>query len=1101
MLWGEPNNYGTVYSMLLFNVRGLGMAQVTRNSLKGYTYQHYIFTLFVAKMDVERNIKKIESEAIINGNFDDLYIETNENYRIQVKNYPNTKLDDIVINADNVRIKGNKNNYNPGENNILIVNTNRIVTDSQFMGFRAIKTNGIVIIPLTSDDVQKLLDEMFSTESREVQIIQFAFNLITNSDFMVNVENLPKTIRMSLDLNEKTVLIREPLEIVERGILWIYGKPGVGKSHYVEELLQNHRDAIVYRFWTGPQDERLMKRLQFDMFLDDIALAVFNSPKSYTMEDLIEEIISQDKTLIIDGLDHVENYNPKELQLYIDFIDLLQEVRTVVLSRPLSANISWTSMELINWDYDETALYLAMAYNMREYKVIKQIYEITDGYPIITYFIAEHYIMHKEINITLQIKDVSHYYDMLLENINPKSLLSVFATNNSFFTVSELSTILEEPFVFDAIIEFIKEHPYLFQRTLNRISLIHDSFNTYLRGQIKNYPKTEDKVNRFVQDSLLIGNIDFMARLSSFDLSEDFYKELLLMYSETDNYTALLERTLDYNSITSFYGQLQKLLEQREGVLDLYHYYSFALIYQIASRNDLIGCDGLVYQILVYMENNLEDEIFSSGTMWNTYILLKLKDEASYKKYLADSMYSSNQINDLYRTLHNEKFYFEEREKKPNYQETLERLQDTNLYQFDKQDILIRHMIRVWINQEQGDFYFRILDEYFNKDEGTAICKLMRIVQEYGIEERWSSRILSAVKYQLFELGKQGEENIFHGKTLGEVIRESAPNGSFDAVVQAQSVVRLANHEKRQIDIYSVNRVWSMYYNRKDYSVYTLDRALKEFERFGFLDWFKSINIIRKVMSQSEKGIRNLLENYINMGEDSFIYKLEQEGVFANSEFQIDIFNLIPEKINCIGIKHIDEKIYEVLSYHHYGKTIDYSDIVKALESKYGSRILDAIAHYEYKIFGTVENKKIKEMINEKGIELIRKEREKKTEYTPFEHGCIHESDLDYIQDNKIGYLEISRYADGWHSCLPFIDIYTIYNLDIIKQHHLKIIHNAMFARISDKEYIGNWHLLIGNIPQFIRKYNIDIDWNEMYEILKWFLKESLIYDLDDAVN
>jgi len=178
-----------------------------------------------------------------------------------------------------------------------------------------------------------------------------------------------------------------------------------------------------------------------------------------------------------------------------------------------------------------------------------------------------------------------------------------------------------------------------------------------------------------------------------------------------------------------------------------------------------------------------------------------------------------------------------------------------------------------------------------------------------------------------------------------------------------------------------------------------------------------------------------------------------------------------------------------------------YFTIYKPLRSKYSSRLLDAIAYYDYKIFGLIEDEEIEEMITEKGIELIKKEQEKNTEYIPFEHGCIHESDINYIHYNKIGYLEVSRYPDGWHFCLPFIDIYSIYDLSEIKQHYLKIIHNAIFARVSDREYIGNWHLLLGNIPRFIEKYDIDINWDIMYGMLKWYLKESLIYDLDDDEN
>ncbi|MBF4501966.1 hypothetical protein IRY55_11375 [Savagea sp. SN6] len=1074
------------------------MGKVAQNALKGYTYQHYIFTLFLAKMDSERVIKRIEAEAITEGNFDDLYIIANENYRVQVKNYANTKLEDILITNESVQIKGNSNNYNKEENNILIINTDQIQTNSEFMGFPSIVINEIVIIPLTPNTVQDLLDEMFSSESREVQIIQFAFSLITSSCFEINQAELPKVIRMSFDLNEKTILIREPLDIIEKGILWIIGKPGVGKSHYVDELIQKYKDAIVYRFWTGSQDEMLIKRLQFNVFLDDLALAVFKSPKNYTQEELIQEILSQEKIIIIDGLDHVENYNQKELHMFIDFIDLLKKTHTVVLSRPLKVEIGWKNIELPNWNFEETALYLSMGHNIYDYKVIEKIFEVTDGYPIITYFIVEHYLIYKEFDNTLKVESLFHYYDTLLNNTSVKSLLAIFATNNSFFLESELTSILGESFMIDAIMDFIRDYPYLFEIKLNRVSLIHDSFNTYLRHEIDNYPKLEEKVNSFVQESLLNGNVNFMSRLSSFELSEDFYRKVLIRYSKFDNFSALLKKTLDFNSITSFYSQLQMLLEQREGVLDIYQYYSFSLIYQMANRNDLIGYDGLVYQILVYMNNHfiIEEELFSSGVMWRTYILLKGEDKASYQKYLMDNMYSSNNLYNLYETVFEEENFFKKREEFPNLEGKLEKME--NECQFEKQDILINHMVRVWVNHDQDDNYYEILDNYFKKDKELAVCQLRKIVEKYNIEGKWSNKILLSVNYQLLELGKLKEENIFCKKSLEELIKERSFNGSFDVVEYAKSFIRLANYENKEIDIFSVNRVWTMYYNRKDYSVYTLDVALKVFEKFGYLDEFESINIIRKVMNQSEKGIRHLLTNYIDIADESLIYKLEKNRAFHDEDFPVNIFNLMPEKIDCINVEHIDREIYETLSYHSYSKSIEYKDIIKPLRSKYCSRILDAIAYYDYRIIGWISDSDIEEMITEKGIELVKDEPKVNTEYVPFENGCIHERDMDYIKDNKIGYLEISIYTDGWYSCLPFVDIYSIYDINEIQKNYLKIIHSSIFARVLKKEYIGEWHFLIGNIPDFIDKYNIEINWDMMYKILKWFLKESLICDLDD---
>ena len=100
-----------------------------------------------------------------------------------------------------------------------------------------------------------------------------------------------------------------------------------------------------------------------------------------------------------------------------------------------------------------------------------------------------------------------------------------------------------------------------------------------------------------------------------------------------------------------------------------------------------------------------------------------------------------------------------------------------------------------------------------------------------------------------------------------------------------------------------------------------------------------------------------------------------------------------------------------------------------------------------------------------------------------------------YIKDKKMGYFEVSKNPDGWYSCLHFVDIYSIYDVNVFKENYLKIIHQAIFARVLDIEYIGNWNLLLGNIPKFIAKYNIDINWDKMYIIFKWFLKESLICD------
>lgn len=273
------------------------MGKTARNSIKGYTYQQSIFVLFLAIMDTQRNIAKIEVESLDTKNFDDLYIECLPNkgedsltYRIQVKNYPQTALTDITVSGNALTIKGNINEFNPDDHNILIVNTDLIVTDDIFMGLDCIKQNDVIIIPLTIEQLAQKLDTMFESEIRELQIIHKADDITENAKFKISIEELPELIQMSTDLESKTIILRNPPADFPHNITFIEGKPGVGKSHFVNEICEDNPDAIVYRFWTGSQDPNQNKRLHFDKFISELGLKVYHSPKKVYINELVEYI-------------------------------------------------------------------------------------------------------------------------------------------------------------------------------------------------------------------------------------------------------------------------------------------------------------------------------------------------------------------------------------------------------------------------------------------------------------------------------------------------------------------------------------------------------------------------------------------------------------------------------------------------------------------------------------------------------------------------------------------------------------------------------------------------------------------------------------------
>lgn len=70
-----------------------------KNSLKGYVYQVNVLNAFVAKMDLKRNIKNIESEAEVEHEFDDmLVIDENDNiFCFQVKDYEKFDINKVTI--------------------------------------------------------------------------------------------------------------------------------------------------------------------------------------------------------------------------------------------------------------------------------------------------------------------------------------------------------------------------------------------------------------------------------------------------------------------------------------------------------------------------------------------------------------------------------------------------------------------------------------------------------------------------------------------------------------------------------------------------------------------------------------------------------------------------------------------------------------------------------------------------------------------------------------------------------------------------------------------------------------------------------------------
>ena len=207
---------------------------INKNSYKGYAYQKWVISCFVQKMDLFKEIKQINAEIKVDDNFDDIYLETkNKKFYCQVKNYENANIDTVKINENSIKFKNYKAiNYDSKKNNILILNKD-FETNTEILGIKARLINSIYFIPLTENN-EKLQIGQYIDINRKDNIQTIVDNKTNNGHFKIKLSDLPKLNTYSIKLNEDTIKLNE-LKEIKKGVKWIVGEPGIGKSHLVTE--------------------------------------------------------------------------------------------------------------------------------------------------------------------------------------------------------------------------------------------------------------------------------------------------------------------------------------------------------------------------------------------------------------------------------------------------------------------------------------------------------------------------------------------------------------------------------------------------------------------------------------------------------------------------------------------------------------------------------------------------------------------------------------------------------------------------------------------------------------------------------------------------
>lgn len=1055
-----------------------------KNALKGYCYQVNVLNAFVSKMDLKRKIKKIESEAEVEHNFDDIVItdENNNIFCFQVKNYENFDINKVTIENKIVKIvAGNTRSNSEFDSDFIngLVVKNEFECDSEILGFKSKLIDGIHIIPLTENNYDEQVGEYINI-SRKEHIQTQVINKISNAIFEFPIEELPKLSLFSNDLNHETVQINKLPEIIDK-LSWHLGAPGTGKSHLVTEINEANENSIVYRFYADEHDQ---KRLNFDNFIEDFTKRIFQTPEKKTYAEIVNKVVEDDLLILVDGLDHVYNYQYSDLDKFLEFFKLLKDTKTLIFSRPFPEIMDNDNVFNIQiWDKESAFKYLEH-YSFED-EVNEKIYELTSGYPIITYYLSEHYKKHGNLsNYSSKIDSINDYYKTILNDIKIKKPLNLFLFCNSYILESEIKELLYQNDS-ENLLEFIEMYPYLFTKELNRLHLFHDSFFTYLREKSEmDYEYPIEKV----KESILSKNINFLSRFESFEFDDDFIKDVLRLYCSFDTFKEL-GKNFDFESVKIFYLNLRKILKDYPNVLDIYQYYSLILINLIVNRNDFYNEFGLFYQIFRYGDRKGYDEnnIYSNRLMWNLYRFYKESNIKPFEKLLETEYYDSKRmVDELKRDWVIEHIFYS----KNNVQLDENNIEEIIRHEYNY-NLLEDYLAHIWINKHEDSKYFSLIDKYLSFDfHFEEEMEFRSHLKNLKLHLRPFRKILESSKRKLYQKGMFKDKNIYLQTPLKQYLKEHLKEKNTEIYYALLGYLRTYNNLNRDFEYSEIFKYFNMYSFRKDYSVLSIVQALLIFEKHELLTENESFELILNVMCKSEKGIDHLSLDYCAEKDPKTIKKLSDK-IYGNFRSQINYLD--SDTIN----KFPDEVISQNFLRFNQPPSVNFDRINNILKSKHAKTLCDDLKYLKF----VVDNVPPKETEilenNDVHYEILEKKVKSDLFYTDksfSERDYLKKEDYDEIISRDITHIELSQYQDGNHNCLAFPEFFKIYDKDKIKNDLLIIIHNAITQNLyfSDK-YQTNTYLCLGNIPYLIDYYEYPIDWSKLFKIFKAFIEESSI--------
>lgn len=1076
-----------------------------KNAYIGYTYQQYVTSLLLAKMDVEREFDIIEIEAPDGTNdFDDLHIQSGLNrFYFQIKDFDHVSLNTIHLKDDTILINGKPHTLSTSIN-VISFRRIDITPDCEIFGLPAYKFGPLYIMSLSREEIVDRMSNLYQLNSdRESIIVKFFSSCLDNRKLKIERKDLPSIQVFDTKLIERTIDVgRKHLEF--ENVLVIEGKPGIGKSHLVNSLINEYPGSIHYRFWISSQDKDYDQRLKYSSFIFDFSKKLFHDQVSRQEDVILKKLWELKKVVIIDGLDHVENYNPKELGNYVSFIDKLQtQCKTIVLTRPLQFKLNWKKHELVNWNETQTRKVLDELFHITDYDTARKIYAITNGYPILVKYLAEHYKKHSTVPDLDTLGSIDAYYTSIFVNkINTKSALTLFLCSHSFYTKQEINLFLGGELSV-VVNEFIEDYPYLFDRRLNRISLLHDSFNTYLRKQNIDYSERLRAVNQVVFKSIIEMNYQFLSRLSFFDLDPAMRKEIAIKFSSISTFETLMSGVIDMESIRDFYSEVREMIQElTPDELTLDNYYELSLIINLVNRDHTSAATGFLYTYVSALLFNgyTEEHITSSGYLFAMLYYMKTGNSEMLRNITSNDFYGTDHfVDNLNKEIEKETSFFNKHKlalSKSKIEKLLTR--DTEYSFKEKLTYVLENLFLHRKHQSDFSELTKCVNDFIESEDEQAIYFLEEYLNKNEVRDFYARWILNDVKKNLLALGYLGNANDYLTLSLKELIARNSKLGSFKLCTEILNYTRLSLHNETKFDISSISAFWTKYYNRKDYSLMSIPEALRIFEKKKFIARTQAIQLITAIQEQSEKGYRGLLAEYIELNSPGIIKFLVSS--YDLTELRISWFTLTSKYINHFPHRLFEFSMKEVLRYH-YSQEIDFDEIENAIRSKRRDEVRRIL-----------EITKVK--VRAKGTKQIDFLKRNRIPFAPYNDdtssyrqnsqqrlasGILTAKDRKIIVEKNLTPEDVAALGDGHYSTLADISLYKAFPKDQIRKSIKSILYYALVGKVNSLNSFHNLFYFPGNVPKLLADYKVEADYKKLFESFRKYMKLSM-FEIDPSV-